>query len=67
MLSRCPVLSVPTGQATNGVPTGMQIVGRTYREQDIFGVAHAYQQAVSGWYDTRAKRPVIWPFESNVS
>ena len=32
MLSRCPVLSVPSGHAENGVPTGIQIVGKTYCE-----------------------------------
>ena len=27
-MSRCPVLSVPSGRAANGVPTGIQIVAR---------------------------------------
>jgi len=30
-LSRCPVLSVPSGHASNGVPTGIQLVGRGCR------------------------------------
>ena len=30
IMSRCPVMSVPSGHAANGVPTGLQIVGRTY-------------------------------------
>src|SRR3546814_18325247 len=29
-MSRCPVMSVPSGFASNGVPTGLQIVGRTF-------------------------------------
>ena len=29
-LSRCPVLTLPSGRASTGVPTGIQIVGRTY-------------------------------------
>ena len=29
MLHNCPVLSVPSGHAATGVPTGIQIVGRT--------------------------------------
>ena len=30
MLSRCPVMSLPSGFAANGVPTGLQLVGRSY-------------------------------------
>ena len=30
IMSRCPVLNVPSGFADNGVPTGLQIAGRTY-------------------------------------
>jgi hypothetical protein len=32
LLSRHPVLAVPSGLADNGVPTGVQIVGRTFDE-----------------------------------
>ena len=35
MLSRCPVLAVPSGQARNGVPTGLQLVGKPYRDADV--------------------------------
>ncbi len=31
-LSRCPVLSVPSGFAANGVPTGVQLVGHPYAD-----------------------------------
>ncbi|MGO4843924.1 amidase family protein, partial [Rhizobiaceae sp. 2RAB30] len=34
-MSRCPVLSVPSGHAKNGVPTGIQIIGRTYCDEDV--------------------------------
>ncbi|MEY4173777.1 MAG: hypothetical protein RI900_942, partial [Actinomycetota bacterium] len=30
ILSRCPVLSVPSGLGSNGVPTGVQVVARPY-------------------------------------
>jgi Asp-tRNA(Asn)/Glu-tRNA(Gln) amidotransferase A subunit family amidase len=59
MLSRCPVLSVPTGRARNGVPTGMQIVGRTYSDADVFRAGMAYETAVGGWYKDRAARPPL--------
>ncbi len=43
VLSRCPVLSVPSGRAANGIPTGIQIVGRTYDDETVFSIASAYQ------------------------
>jgi amidase len=57
MLSRCPVLSVPTGRAGNGVPTGIQIVGRTYSDADVFRAGLAYETALGGWFTNRASRP----------
>ena len=45
MLSRCPVLSVPTGRASNGVPTGMQLVGPAYEDLIVFHAAAAYEKA----------------------
>ena len=56
-LSRCPVLSVPTGFASNGVPTGMQIVANPYRDEDAFRLALAYETAVGGWYRAPEARP----------
>jgi len=47
MLSRHPVMSVPSGFGDNGVPTGLQVVGRTYREDDVIQVAHALEQVIN--------------------
>jgi aspartyl-tRNA(Asn)/glutamyl-tRNA(Gln) amidotransferase subunit A len=47
--SRCPVLSVPSGLAGNGVPTGAQLVGRTYEDPAVFRLAMAYEAAVGGF------------------
>lgn len=58
-MSRCPVLSLPSGHASNGVPTGIQIVGRTYCDADVFRAGIAYEQAVGGWYGTDRKRPPL--------
>ncbi|MFZ1993607.1 MAG: hypothetical protein WAU75_05810, partial [Solirubrobacteraceae bacterium] len=44
ILSQCPVLAVPSGWAQNGVPTGVQIVGRTYDDQTVFRVGAAVEQ-----------------------
>ncbi|GAA3141727.1 amidase [Nonomuraea roseoviolacea] len=43
--SRCPVLNVPSGRASNGVPTGVQIVGRTYDDATVFHVGAAVERA----------------------
>ncbi|CAN7169926.1 amidase [Rhizobium sp. LjRoot30] len=59
MLSRCPVLSVPSGRASSGVPTGIQIVGRTYCDADVFRAGLAYETAQGGWYHDAATRPVL--------
>jgi amidase len=45
MLSRCPVLNVPTGFAANGMPTGMQIVGKTYDDTSVFQLGANYEAA----------------------
>ena len=58
-MSRCPVLTVPSGQASNGVPTGIQIVGRTYCDEDVFQAALAYEEALGGWRNSNKKRPTL--------
>lgn len=59
MLHNCPVLSVPSGHAATGVPTGIQIVGRTWDDARVFKAALAYEQALGGWYTAKGKRPLI--------
>ena len=56
MMSRCPVMAVPSGHASNGVPTGIQIVGRTYDDVSAFQAAAAYERA-RPWLDTAERRP----------
>ena len=58
-LSRCPVLAVPSGHASNGVPTGIQIVGRSYSDADVFQAGLAYETALGGWYNSAGTRPRI--------
>ncbi|MEO1191893.1 MAG: amidase [Pseudomonadota bacterium] len=58
VLSRCPVLAVPSGQASNGVPTGIQIVGRTYDDIGVIKAGLAYQQAVPT-FNTAERRPQL--------
>ena len=56
ILSRCPVLTVPSGHASNGVPTDLQIVGRTYCDEDMFRAGLAYETALDGWYRLASTR-----------
>ncbi len=58
MMSRCPVISVPSGRARSGVPTGIQIVGRTYDDVRVFRAAAAYERALGG-FDAPAHRPSL--------
>ncbi len=59
MLHNCPVLAVPSGHAVSGVPTGIQIVGRTFDDPRVFKAGLAYEQALGGWYTEKGKRPLI--------
>jgi len=52
LLSQCPVIAVPTGFAASGVPTGMQIVGKTFDDVSVFRAAFAYEEA-RPWRGTR--------------
>ena len=58
MLSRCPVMSVPSGNARNDVPTGIQIVGRTFDDVSIFRAAAALE-SVRPWLDCPQRRPKL--------
>jgi len=54
--SRCPVLNVPSGFADNGVPTGLQIVGRPYEDVSVFRAGAAYER-LRPWLDAPERRP----------
>jgi Asp-tRNA(Asn)/Glu-tRNA(Gln) amidotransferase A subunit family amidase len=49
VFSRCPVLNVPSGFADNGVPTGLQVVGRTYDDVTTFRVGAALERVRPFW------------------
>ncbi len=57
MLSRCPVISMPSGRTAENVPTGMQLVGATYQDKDVFQAAMAFESAVGPWYANASHRP----------
>jgi aspartyl-tRNA(Asn)/glutamyl-tRNA(Gln) amidotransferase subunit A len=55
--SRCPVLNVPSGFAATGVPTGLQLVGRTFEDEVPFRLGAALERA--GLWDYATKRPAL--------
>ena len=56
--SRHPVLSVPSGLAPNGVPTGVQVVARPYDDVTAFHVGAAAERELGLWSDP-TWRPVV--------
>jgi len=58
VMSRCPVLAVPSGFGNNGVPTGIQIAGRTYDDETVFRVGAALER-LQPWFDTPGRRPAL--------
>ncbi|WP_072620587.1 Asp-tRNA(Asn)/Glu-tRNA(Gln) amidotransferase subunit GatA [Spirulina major] len=48
-LAGLPALSIPCGFDENGLPIGMQLIGKVLREDILFQVAHAYEQSTE-WH-----------------
>ena len=56
LLGQLPVASVPSGFSKCGVPTGIQIVGRSYDDVSVFRAAAAFERA-QPWLASPASRP----------
>ena len=54
-LASVPALSVPCGFSGDGMPMGMQVVGRPFAEDTVLRVAYAYEQNT----DWHTRRPPI--------
>ena len=54
-LAGLPGMSIPCGFDSNNLPIGMQLIGNVLREDVLFKVGHAYQQAT----DWHTRRPQI--------
>ena len=50
----CPVMSVPSGFGDGAMPTGLQIVGRTFDDTSVFRIAAAFEKS-RPWRGTRPK------------
>ncbi|NHC33689.1 Asp-tRNA(Asn)/Glu-tRNA(Gln) amidotransferase subunit GatA [Scytonema millei] len=51
-LAGLPGLSIPCGFDEKGMPIGMQLIGNVLREDQLFQVAHAYEQATE-WHKSK--------------
>ena len=47
-----PAISIPCGFREDGLPLGLQIIGRWWAEAGVFRAAHAYEQATD-WHTRR--------------
>ncbi len=54
-LAGIPAIAIPCGFSRNGLPIGLQIMGRPFEEETVLRVARAYELATN-W---RKKRPAI--------
>jgi aspartyl-tRNA(Asn)/glutamyl-tRNA(Gln) amidotransferase subunit A len=52
-LTGLPALAVPCGFTRDGLPIGLQLVGRPFAEADVLAAGHAYQRAT----DWHLRRP----------
>ena len=44
-----PSVSVPAGRSAEGLPIGVQVVGRPFAEQAVLGAAAIIEEALGGW------------------
>ena len=56
MLNRLPVLSIPSGLASNGVPTGVQIVGKPFEDIGVFQAGYNIEQ-LEPWFQSNKFKP----------
>ncbi|GAB5471623.1 MAG: amidase family protein [Rhodospirillales bacterium] len=49
LFSACPAISLPSGLSPEGLPTGLQIVGRRFADGTVLRIAGALEAAVGGF------------------
>jgi Asp-tRNA(Asn)/Glu-tRNA(Gln) amidotransferase A subunit family amidase len=55
MLPQCPALSLPVGLSEEGLPVGLQIVGKRYADEDVLAIAAALEALVPA----EQTRPIV--------
>lgn len=51
-----PAASIPAGLTKEGLPAGMQIIGRKFMDEDVLAAAHTYEQIAPWSYDIPLNR-----------
>lgn len=51
-----PAASIPACFTKEGLPVGMQIIGRKFRDEDVFAAAHTFEQIAPWSYDNALNR-----------
>ncbi len=46
-VSGLPAITVPAGYASDGMPVGLEMIGREFSEADLIGLAYAFEQATA--------------------
>ncbi|MGH6874213.1 MAG: amidase family protein, partial [Aestuariivirgaceae bacterium] len=57
LLGNCPAISIPSGRTKEGVPTGLQIIGKPFDDLAVIRAAWAFETAARPWFSTQASRP----------
>lgn len=55
-LAGSPALALPAGFSAEGLPVGMQLIGKKFRESELFQIGYAYQQETD-WH--KQSPPII--------
>ncbi len=58
MFGHAPVLAVPSGMTDDGLPTGIQIIGRPFDDACVFRIGHALEER-RPWLDVPERRPAL--------
>jgi amidase len=59
LLGNCPVISIPSGFTSDGVPTGIQIVGKPFDDLPVLRTALAFERASGLGYANEQHRPAL--------
>lgn len=54
-LAGVPGISIPCGFSNEGLPIGLQVIGKHFDESTVYRTAHAFEQAT----DFHTKRPQL--------
>lgn len=56
LVNQVPIMAMPSGFSSAGLPTGIQIVGRTFDDLSVFRGAAAFEEATQPW---ATRRPAL--------